>query len=248
MDWVKEFYATQNEWFGVYLGDISPSHHMRASLVQQMTGTETKKILELGAGGGQTAIALGQLGHEITMIELLQESAQHAQELSQHYHIDLRIFQTDFYTLDLDEQFDLVCYFDSFGIGTDADQRRLLCRIADWLQPNGAAIVEIGSTWYWGGIGKGKSLDLGDCIRQYDFDAVQCQLIDNWWRKGNPAHVVSQYLRCYTPADLNLLLEGTGLSISAIESGGRIDYNANQFIPKVRLKEAMTYYVKLEKS
>jgi protein-L-isoaspartate O-methyltransferase len=76
MDWVKEFYSKQNEWFAIYLGKIDESHHKRAWLVQEMGRLKTRsKILELGAGGGQTAAAMANLGHDVTMIELLPDSA-----------------------------------------------------------------------------------------------------------------------------------------------------------------------------
>ena len=74
----------------------------------------------------------------------------------------------------------MICYFDSFGIGTDEDQRRLLKRIRSWLKPNGCVIIEIGATWYWAGVAKGRSMDLGACYRQYDFDAPNSRLIDSW--------------------------------------------------------------------
>lgn len=247
MDWVENFYEAQNEWFGVYLGEVEESHRERAALVQEMTNTSTKEILELGAGGGQTAIALAELGHRVSMIELLEESTLHAQKLSHQMKIDLKIKQGDFYEVDYEPDFDLICYFDSFGIGTDEDQRRLLKRIATWLKPNGCAIIEVGATWYWGGIANGRTMDLGACFRQYSFDAKASRLIDSWWRKDSPDMLVHQSLRCYTPVDFQLLLEGTGLKMVELKAGGRVDYDNMEFIKDAMLEEAMTYYVKLEK-
>jgi hypothetical protein len=37
------------------------------------------------------------------------------------------------------------------------------------------------------------------------------------WRVGHEDYVVTQSLRCYSPADLYLLLEGTGLSVVDVE-------------------------------
>lgn len=247
MDWVKKFYTTQNDWFAVYLGDLDPSHQLRSSLVEQMTNNAPKQILELGAGGGQTAVVLAQEGHQVTTIELLEESTHHAHQLAKHYGVAIEILQGDFYTIPLEKTFDLVCYFDSFGIGTDEEQQQLLRRVANWLKPNGTAIIEVGSTWYWGGIGKNKSLDLGDCIRNYSFDALRSIMIDKWWRKDDPDNAIYQYLRCYTPADIRLLLKGIDLELDMVEAGGKIDYRTTQFIVKTSLAEAMTYYIKLTK-
>ena len=66
--------------------------------------------------------------------------------------VAINIQQGDFYTIEYQQSFDLICYFDSFGIGTDADQRRLLKRIETWLKPNGSVIIEVGATWHWAGI------------------------------------------------------------------------------------------------
>lgn len=245
MDWVKTFYGTQNEWFGVYLGEVEESHRERAALINRMTSIDTKQILELGAGGGQTAIALAELGHEVSMVELLEESVLHAEKLSHQMKVAINIQQGDFYTINYQQSFDLICYFDSFGIGTDEDQRRLLKRIEMWLKPEGCVIIEVGATGYWAGVGNGKIMDLGACFRQYDFDAENSKLVDSWWRKDYPEMVVRQYLRCYTPVDFKLLLQGTGLKMVGIEAGGRIDYDQMEFIKKAKLEEAMTYYVKL---
>ena len=77
------------------------------------------------------------------------------------------------------------------------------------------------------------------------FDAKKSRLIDTWWRKEAPEKKVHQSLRCYTPADIELLLEGTGLRVEMIEPGGKIDYEAMKFVKKVPIEEAMTYYIKL---
>ncbi|WP_052597720.1 bifunctional 2-polyprenyl-6-hydroxyphenol methylase/3-demethylubiquinol 3-O-methyltransferase UbiG [Aureispira sp. CCB-QB1] len=247
MDWVKTFYEAQNEWFGVYLGPVEESHRERALLLNKMTDSSAKKVLELGAGGGQTAIALAELGHEVSMIELLEESVWHAQKLSHQMKVEIAIQQGDFYTFAYKEQFDLICYFDSFGIGTDEDQRNLLRRMAAWLKPNGSIIIEVGATWYWAGIANGRTMDLGACFRQYNFDVLEARLVDSWWRKDDPNTVVRQFLRCYTPVDFQLLLEGTGLQLMDIQAGGRVDYEQMEFIKEANLEEAMTYYVKLSK-
>jgi len=245
MDWVKSFYDAQNEWFGVYLGAVEESHHERAALMNEMTDSRAKRVLELGAGGGQTAIALAALGHEVSTVELLEESVSHAQKLSHQMKVEVDSQQGDFYTIEYEEPFDLICYFDSFGIGEDEDQRRLLKRIETWLKPAACAIIEVGATWHWAGIANGRTMDLGACFRHYHFDAAKSTLVDSWWRKDDPEAVARQYLRCYTPVDFKLLLQGTGLKIVEIKAGGRVDYEQMEFIKKATLEQAMTYYVKL---
>ncbi|MDT5028047.1 MAG: hypothetical protein QOE61_4473 [Micromonosporaceae bacterium] len=50
---------------------------------------------------------------------------------------------------------------------------------------------------------------------------VTCIAVDTWWPASNPEQKISQQLRCYTPADLSLLLESTGLALTTIAAGGQ---------------------------
>lgn len=53
------------------------------------------------------------------------------------------------------------------------------------------------------------------------FDPVTCTATDTWWDTADPGRVLSQHLRCYTPADLALLLTGTGLALSGVAGRSR---------------------------
>ena len=247
MDWVAAFYQAQNDWFGVYLLPIDEQHEERRQVVEELLGTTPCSMLELGAGGGQTAVVLAKAGHDLTMIELLESSTCYAQQLAEEQEVVLTILQGDFYTVDLPQTFDTVLYFDSFGIGSDADQKRLLRRVATWLKPDGKALIEVGTPWYWNEIAKGRKVDLGGCFREYDFEVASSRLIDRWWRKEAPNEVVQQSLRCYSPADLELLLQGTGLEVVDIQAGNCIAYEPTRWRTRVSLPEAMTYYAVLQK-
>jgi hypothetical protein len=50
---------------------------------------------------------------------------------------------------------------------------------------------------------------------------VTCTAVDTWWDAAHPDEKISQWLRCYTPADLVLLLDGTRLALSTITAGDR---------------------------
>lgn len=96
MDWVEEFYAQQHKWSGVYAGGIGDVHRRRVRLMEQWSspvessssvseerasfegraGAAPRRVLELGAGGGQFAAAAADAGYDVTAIELIPSLAQ----------------------------------------------------------------------------------------------------------------------------------------------------------------------------
>jgi len=109
-------------------------------------------------------------------------------------------------------------------VGSDTDQRRLLNRIAcDWLAPGGVALIDVYNPSIEDDAlderehrdarpGEGYPAELD---RLFTFDQHTRTAIDTWWETARPERRISQRLRCYTPADLALLLTGTGLRLDA---------------------------------
>ncbi|HZG93270.1 MAG TPA: hypothetical protein VEZ46_01020, partial [Mycobacteriales bacterium] len=56
--------------------------------------------------------------------------------------------------------------------------------------------------------------------QEIDFDPVGCRFLDSWWFDGDDSPPLTQSVRCYSPADLALLVEGTGLAVDGLEVGG----------------------------
>ncbi|HSM25698.1 MAG TPA: hypothetical protein VK856_12605, partial [Anaerolineaceae bacterium] len=86
---------------------------------------------------------------------------------------------------------------------------------------------------------------MGDIVRKYDFDVEKCCMIDTWWHKNEPSKKTSQQLRCYSPADLKLLLNSIGLKMQEIYPGGAVNYETGEYLAEVPLHQAMTYKVRL---
>ena len=223
MEWVAEFYRKQYEWadWRNRWADFDPARrdpHLAA--VERLAGPGPKRILELGAGTGTTAAALAHAGNDVVAIELQPMLADHIDELANDVlEGSLRAIPGDFYEVEPGGPFDVVCYFDGFGIGTDDDQRRLLDRIVGWLDPAGCALIDVLTPWYWAKAAGGEEeFPEGSGIRYRDgFDAEESRLVESMWREGHEDDVVTQSLRCYAPADLRLLAEPSGLRLSAIE-------------------------------
>jgi SAM-dependent methyltransferase len=245
MEWVREFYERQNEWAGVYVGDVTETHRKNGAVLQRFAGGRIGSLLDLGAGGGQNAAAAADLGYTVTAVELVPSGVKNAQALaSQPRKGTLRIVEGDFYEVEFPKRFDMVSYWDGFGIGSDDDQRRLLMRIARWLQSTGFALIEVYTPWYWAK-SAGREMKFGKVIRRYDYDTETCRMVDRWWLAGREEEAVTQSLRCYSPDDLEILLKGTGLALKSVEPRGAYDAEKNRFVEPVPMGQAMQYLVEL---
>lgn len=227
MDWVEGFYSRTGSWWGPAEARITGRDHERVELLHRHAGNGPHRVLELGSGYGTTAAATADAGHTVTAVELSDRvrfgPAAGAERLT--------VVNDDFYRVRLDGTFDVVTYWNGFGVGSDADQRRLLARIADWLRPGGVALIDVSDPFVWHSWHGDETHRLPDPARGYayelfertTFDPVTCTATDTWWPAGQPEQAISQRLRCYTPADLALLLEGTGLTLAGLGDGRRGD-------------------------
>ncbi|MEZ4706351.1 MAG: class I SAM-dependent methyltransferase [Caldilineaceae bacterium] len=247
MNWVHEFYTKQNQWSGVYDGDPTKDHRQKARLIEELAGLGPKRILELGAGGGQLAAATADLGHTVVAVELVASACTNARKLAAADPArKMEVIEGDFFAAELEGTFDVIGYWDGFGIGADDDQRRLLKRVAGWLAPAGSVLFEIGTPWYAASV-DGRGWEVGAAERRYSFDADGCRWEDTWWPQGQPEQAVRQSTRCYSPADLRLLLAGTGLHLHAVKPGGTVDWEQRKWLPAVPLGKAMSYVAHMKK-
>lgn len=246
MKWVKEFYDKQFIWSKPNF-DMEMLEDSLLDKVEQFSDRPTK-ILELGGGNGRFAVTAAKRGYEVTVIELAPSCVEHIYKLAEKYNIgsNLHVIHGDFYQVDLEEQFDIVCYWDGFGVGSDTDQLTLLNRISNWLKTDGVALIDIYTPWYWAKVA-GQEMQFGNISRIYDFDANECRMLDTWWLDDEKKNQITQSLRCYSPADLRLLLRDTDLQLVHSEPGGAMDYENWEYTHQVTLGKAMTFMAKLQK-
>ncbi len=226
--WVKAFYDSAADWWGEswYEGENLPS---RLEQVQRFAGKAPKTLLELGAGTGETAAYLAAAGYPITAVDISDKNYALLRKIAAKYP-GVTAVQGDFYTVAVSGKFEAVCLFEVFGMGTDTEQRSLLRRIAaEWLAPGGVVLMDVYHPF--GPVrmaGTQQSLDRLENVpgsvdmteRSY-YDGVLGRWIDEWEPVGAPENTRRQSIRCYTPADLLLLLEGTGLKVVHAEFCGQ---------------------------
>lgn len=250
MNWVKDFNDRQFSWSKEQTNANLAllNDYLVDKMERFIDDSAPKKLLELGGGGGQFAVAASPKGYEVTVIELAPAAVEHIYQLAKKHNVsdNLQVIRGDFYQVELDEQFDIICYWDGFGIGSDSDQQILLERVFHWLKPNGTAFIDIYTPWYWANAA-GREMQIGSIDRKYDFDANECRMIDTWWLNNDKDEKITQSLRCYSPADLRLLLKNIGLHVVHCEHGGAMDYEKSQYHEQVGLDEAMTFLAQLQK-
>lgn len=246
MQWVPEFYRKQYDWadWRNRWADFDPAAvdpHVNA--VRRLAGEGPRRILELGAGTGGTAAALAFAGHDVVTVELQPMLAKHIGTLAERVQNgSLRSIAGDFYEVDPGGPFDVVAYFDGFGIGEDEDQRRLLRRVGGWLTIEGCALIDILTPWHFAKtVGDEEEFPEGSGVRYLEgFDPEGSRMTERMWRVGHEDDAVTQSLRCYAPADLRLLLEGTGLDLVEVEP-----YSDQWYGEPITLDAAMIYLAKL---
>lgn len=225
MIWAKDFYTMQREllnsasvWSTFSPADPPAKLKLMADVVERFAGRGSKGILELGCGSGIVSAHLAYRGHKVTANDIVDVCVASARNYAEKVENgELSVVDGSFYEIELVDRFDVVCYFDGFGIGSDADQRRLLHRIAGWLKPEGFALIDV---YFPGGFSQssGEVYQEGNVMYREDFDADGCRLEESMWSVGeDESQAVTQSLRCYSPADFRLLLEGTGLAMQIYE-------------------------------
>jgi SAM-dependent methyltransferase len=250
--WVKDFYDRTSAWWGP--NTDRAAYAARASEVERLAGPGRKRILDLGSGPGGNAAAMADLGNDVTAVEF-SDRARHAIELARAPRAGrLDVVQADFYTVRLEGRFDVVCCWEVFGIGSDADQRRLLGRIAkEWLAPGGCVLMDVyNPSRPARAAGREAHLEAlpgvpgsVEMIERCHFDPLHSRWTDEWVPVAEPSAALAQTLRCYSPADLLLLLEGTGFALERLEVDGREVALDDRIADAGPLLEAWQYVVKL---
>jgi SAM-dependent methyltransferase len=255
LDWVKDFYDQAGVWWGAD-PQSKGVHAARLQTIGRLCGPGPKRILELGAGPGASAAALADAGHAVTAIELSSSRAEYARQLANIPRAgSLKVLEADFYTVELLETFDVICCWETFGIGSDADARLLLKRMAhEWLDPQGSILVDVYSPFLpMRQAGTERRLPplkgvpgSVEMINRCAFDPLHSRWIDEWQPVAEPDKALAQSIRCYTPADFLLLLEGSGLAVKHMEvEGAPLEFGSSAITTSGPLMDAWCYLAHL---
>ena len=225
--WCADFFDVASTWWST--PDIGPVDDDRIRLLRSVAPAP-RKVLELGCGTGTTAVAASAAGYSVTGIDVSHvriakagcRTAELAGAVDGSAELPPVFLQADFYTAELGETYDVVTYWNGFGVGTDHDQRFLLHRVAsEWLDPGGVLIMDVYAPWRWASI-NGRHYEYRDLVCENRFDPVASRFEEQWWRRDEPEAVITQYGRCYSPADFLALIAGLGLEVSEFRVGEKV--------------------------
>jgi len=215
---VREYYESQSRTFGQ--SAITDEHRRIAHVIASIAGTsgDSGTALEIGCGNGAVAAVLADQGMTVTAVDFDSAAMAIARSFAEPRGGCLRPVEADFYTANLPGNYDLVYYWDGFGVGEDEDQIRLLARVRGWLAPGGRAVVDVFSTYYWiqkhGTSSVFQATNGDQWERRIEFDFRECRMNDSWVNLDDASiSPRSQSLRCYTPADFVALVSQAGLDV-----------------------------------
>ncbi len=97
------------------------------------------RILEFGPGWGNTTLALAQMGHSVTAIDMSREFLDLITARAEHFHGHIETLEGDFSRVnELEDRWDAVLFFESFHHSTD--HLELLTQLHDILAPGGKVL------------------------------------------------------------------------------------------------------------
>lgn len=218
--WCAGFFDMASTWWP--RADTNELDRQRARLLREIAAPGARSLLEIGCGDGSSAAAAATAGFDVTAVDVSGTRISAAQELAASAmarDARLRFVCGDIYTVTLEAPFDVVCYWNGFGVGSDDDQRFLLHRVAtELLRPGGMLVLDVYAPWRWASI-HGHREVYSSIVCDSEFDPLTSTFIERWWHRDEPGTVISQYGRCYSPQDFILLIGGLDLELVDIRPG-----------------------------
>jgi len=256
---IKSFSDSAAEWWGESWYD-GENLKEKLDLVTHYGNKQGNRVLELAAGTGETAAYFCDHGYAVFAVDLSPKNLALIAKF-QKQRPNLRTAEGDFLKIQLDEQFPTVCMFETFGIGSDKEQRQLLRRVSEeWLTPDGIMILDVYHPF--GPIrASGTKLELDklanvpgsvDMTEYSYYDPIKSRWIDIWEPKNDKTNRKIQSIRCYTPADFILLAENCGLSVEKMLFNGKeFDHEDPEIGPEnifdLGIKNRLYYYTVIMK-
>lgn len=118
-----------------------------AFIVKSLNLKKGAKILDLGCGHGRHAIALTELGYNVTGLDYSHDFIELARKEAKAKGVPAQFVQQDMRKMTYEAEFDVVInFFSSFGyFANDEDNQLILRKVAKALKPGGIFLIDLNS-------------------------------------------------------------------------------------------------------
>ena len=186
------------------------------------------RLLDLGCGVGRHAVALAQLGHKVTGVDLSPRMLELAAELAREQMTTVTLDQRDMRQLDGLGPFDAcACLYTVFGYFDDDENAAVLRGIHQVLGPEGKLLLDVtnplalmaqwpGDCWREGPFGVTREISRYDAVTGR-LTAERLLIRTDGKRERLPSSVV----RMYPPHELRTLLLECGFVVDQLHGGLR---------------------------
>src|SRR5699024_2835195 len=166
-------------------------------------GKPIETLLELGSAASSSSRAVSNKVCQITTVELVANLVEKAKEVNP---VIINTITGDFLEIDLQITYDAIIYIDSFVVGDDSAQLKLLKNIKQWLKKDGCGLIDIYQPEHWKKADKIEMYvhpeNMPNIKIRYTYDYKNDVMIDTWWREGEEETKQYQYLKCYTHKEI----------------------------------------------
>lgn len=189
-----------------------------------------RRVVDLGCGIGHHAIGLARAGFEVTGLDVSEWAIGEAQRGAMSAGVDVRWEVVDL--LAADEwpvaEVDAAICVQSFGWGSDADQRRLLRRLRRHMSANGVLILAVPSAlWIMRNFVSSDQVNADNVAysvqRRYDPVDGRCKGSFVVSSPGGAERVLPYDMRLYSTVELSSLVREAGFVLDRLDS----DFRAN---------------------
>ncbi len=187
------------------------------------------RVLDLGCGPGLYCTRLARAGLEVVGVDLSENSLEYARTEATRRGDAITYHLGDYHDIDLGGPYDAVlCIYGQFAVSTPAQQRRLLGRIFERLEPGGYLALDVPTRDHFGRGGEARSWVVTEggfwspdpyilLSADYDYPGANRFLEQHVVVSGDGgAKIYRVWSGYYTPESISDLLGAAGFQVEAV--------------------------------
>ena len=220
MPWYEELF--DEEYLSFYSVEVAPAVEDAAFVDRSLALAAGARLMDLGCGYGRHAVALAQLGHRVTGVDLSTSLLARAAALAHVVGARVAWERRDMRDLAGLGPFDAcVCLYTVFGYFDDEENESVLRGVRDVLAPSGRLLLDVTNpiallrVWpqeVW------REILAGVTRETSRYDSMRARLVAERtvWRGGARLELPSSSVRMYAPHEMAALLDRAGFVVDQV--------------------------------